>query len=153
MQDRAQAFDLAAFLPYRFAVVAEELSRGLARQYRAEFGISVPEWRVLVHLLQSDSVSVRDIERRTHLEKSTASRAASRLEAAGYLSKRTHGGDRRLVELSLTPEGHALMTRLIPLANRYQSDLEARLAQARPGLEAALDILMASGTEESAPPD
>ncbi|RDC71790.1 MarR family transcriptional regulator [Rhodovulum sp. 12E13] len=136
------AFDLDRFLPYRMSVAAERLSAGLARAYRAQFGIGVPEWRVLVHLAHAGAQSVRDLERRANLEKSKASRAAARLEAAGYVAKTPNAGDRRLVSLSLTVEGHALMAELLPLALAYQKRLEALLADHLGALEAALDRMM-----------
>jgi DNA-binding MarR family transcriptional regulator len=135
-------FDLNRFLPYRMTVAAERLSAGLARRYRAQYGIGVPEWRVLVHLAHSGEVSVRDIEQRASLEKSKVSRAAARLEAAGYIAKAQNAGDRRLVSLSLTDRGRSLMAELLPLAIAYQEKLEALLAEHLPALEAALDTLM-----------
>ena len=63
------------------------------------------------------------------------------------MHKKVHGGDRRLVELSLTGEGRALMARLVPRAQRFQAEIEARLGAALPGLEAALDRLMATHPE------
>ncbi len=135
-------FDLDRFLPYRLAVAAARLSEGLARRYRDDFGISVPEWRVLVHLAQSGNVSVRDIERRVMLEKSKVSRAASRLEAAGLIAKKVNVADRRLVQLSLSAKGRALMARLLPLATAYQAEIEAHLAERIDGLMAGLDRLI-----------
>ena len=132
-------FDLTRFLPYRLAVAAGKLSEGLARRYRSEFGISVPEWRVLVHLAHSGNVSVRDIEARVAMEKSKVSRAASRLEAAGYIAKEINESDRRLLQLSLTEKGRALMARLLPLAIAYQDEIAARLAETLQGFEAGLD--------------
>ncbi|MDH3476666.1 MAG: MarR family transcriptional regulator, partial [Rhodospirillales bacterium] len=41
-----EAFDLETFLPYRLSVVTNRVSRAFARRYSAEFGLSVPEWRV-----------------------------------------------------------------------------------------------------------
>jgi len=140
------AFDLAGFTPYRLAVAAERTSEALARQYRDRFGISIPEWRVLVHLTQptdgAETVSVRDIEARVAMEKSKVSRAASRLEAAGYLVKTTEDGDRRLVHLALTDEGRVLMAQILPLAQAYQAEIEARLGAAFAGLEAGLETLL-----------
>ena len=54
------AFDLDAFLPYRLAKLASRVSRGFAQEYSARFGLSIPEWRVMAHLSQSDTVSVRE---------------------------------------------------------------------------------------------
>jgi DNA-binding MarR family transcriptional regulator len=136
-------FDLAAFLPYRLAVAAAQVSRAFAARYRDDFGISIPEWRVLAHLAQGQVVSVRDIHVRVDMDKSKVSRAASRLEAAGLITKVAQSGDRRLLALSLTPQGVALMSRLIPVAQAFQAELQAKLGDAAPMFEAALVTLMA----------
>ncbi|OOY19445.1 MarR family transcriptional regulator [Thioclava sp. DLFJ5-1] len=136
-------FDLYSFTPYRLAVAAEKLSERLARQYRDRFGISIPEWRVLVHLAQSDDVSVRDIEARVAMEKSKVSRAASRLETSGLIAKARHEGDKRLVKLRLTANGRAMMAELLVLANAFQAELEAELGDAATKLETGLDRLLA----------
>lgn len=139
-------FDLSHFTPYRLAVAADRTSEELARQYRARFGVSIPEWRVLVHLAKpvdgTQTVSVRDIEARVAMEKSKVSRAASRLEAAGLIVKAQDAGDRRLVRLALTDKGRALMADLLPLAMAYQQEIEARLADAFAGLEDGLEALL-----------
>jgi DNA-binding MarR family transcriptional regulator len=135
-------FDLAAFTPYRVALAAQRLSEALAREYRARFGLSVPDWRVLVHLAQSDSVSVRDIEDAVAMEKSRVSRTAARLEARGLVAKRADPGDRRLVQLSLTAEGRAMMADLLPLASAFQKEIEARLGADFAGFDRALQAVL-----------
>ena len=135
-------FDLSRFTPYRLTVAAERTSEELARQYRDRFGISIPEWRVLVHLAHSGDVSVRDIEARVAMEKSKVSRAATRLEKSGLIRKEVNSGDRRLVSLALTDKGRSLMAELLPLAQAYQDQLEARLADAFAGFEGGLDRLL-----------
>ncbi|MHA3915370.1 MarR family winged helix-turn-helix transcriptional regulator [Halovulum sp. GXIMD14793] len=141
---RRSDFDLDGFLPYRLTVAAERLSKALSQQYRDRFGISVAEWRVLVHLAHADTdaVSIRDLERCVSLEKSRLSRAASRLEAAGHISKAVNAEDRRLLQLSLNPQGKALMQKLVPLARRYQRALEDQIRPHLADLTAALDIFM-----------
>lgn len=138
----AEAFDLSGFLPYRMAVAAEKLSVGMSKRYREEFGISIAEWRVLVNLADRGAVSVRDIEREVHLEKSKASRAASRLEAGGYVTKAVNAQDRRLVVLELTEEGHALMRQLLRIATDYQARLEQMLAPEIDPLNRAIDRIL-----------
>lgn len=135
-------FDLDRFLPYRLTIAAERLSAGLARRYRRDFGLSVAEWRVLVHLLHSGAVSVRDIGRHVNLEKSKASRAASRLEADGLIRKDINATDRRLLVLTLTDEGHALMAQLLPLAIAYQQKLERLIGARLDPLNEAIDIIL-----------
>ena len=138
-------FDLARFTPYRLAVVAQRTSEELASQYRRRFGISIAEWRVLVHLAQSGNVSVRDIEARVAMEKYKVSRAATRLEKAGYIRKSANSDDRRLVSLALTGKGRTLMAELLPLAQAFQDEIEARLGEALDGFETGIDRLLADG--------
>ncbi len=136
-------FDLFAFTPYRLAVAAKRTSDELARQYRDRFGITIPEWRVMVHLAHSGKVSVRDIEARVAMEKYEVSRAAKRLREAGLIERRENPEDRRLVILALTPEGHALMARILPMARAHQAQSEDRLGPAFAQLEAGLAKLLA----------
>lgn len=135
-------FDLTQFLPYQLAAAAQRISREFAETYRRDFGISIPEWRVLAHLNQEGAVSVRDIQLRVDMDKSKVSRAASRLEASGYVTKLANASDGRLVSLSLSPEGQALMDRLVPVALAYQAALSRRLGPAAAGLVSGLGQIL-----------
>ena len=135
-------FQLSAFLPYQLAVAAGRVSRAFSDRYRAEFGLSIPEWRVLAHLAGGDAVSVREIHARVDMDKSKVSRAAARLEQAGLIEKRGHAGDRRLLDMRLTAKGQELMARIVPIADAYQAELLAKLgAEAEPFRAALLRIL------------
>lgn len=141
MPKRQDTFDLSTFLPYRLTVIAEELSAGLAKQYQKEFGISVAEWRVLVHIADAGSVSIREIHKKVHLVASRASRAATRLEKSGYISKCINEKDRRLVALELTAKGEALMKNLLRIALDYQNQIEEIIEPHREGLNNALNAI------------
>jgi DNA-binding MarR family transcriptional regulator len=135
-------FDLASFLPYQLAVVASRVSRGFADRYRAEFGLTIPEWRVLAHLAQAGTVSVREIQARVDMDKSKVSRAAARLEAAGLVEKRGNEGDRRLLDMRLTPQGQALFARIVPIAREYEAEVLRSLGPLSPDFRAALKRLL-----------
>ncbi len=120
-------FDLESFLPYQLAVLSQRVSEGFARHYRDRFGMNVAEWRVVAHLSQQEAVSVREICRRVHMDKPKVSRAASRLEAKGFVRKVENARDRRLVELSLTAAGRRMVDELTPLAEAYEAELVALL--------------------------
>ena len=85
-------FDLEEFLPYQLAVLAERVSQGFADLYRERYDLSVAEWRVVAHLGQSGMVSVREIHLRAMLGKSQVSRAATKLERNGYITKKANPG-------------------------------------------------------------
>ena len=124
-------FDLDDFLPYQLAVAAARVSRGFAERYREDFGITIPEWRVLAHLSAAGRpVSVREIHARVDMDKSKVSRAAARLERAGLVTKAENATDRRLVALTMTPAGAALVARIVPVALDWQAEMTARLGSA-----------------------
>lgn len=141
-------FDLDAFLPYRLAVLSSRVSRSFADRYRDSFGLSIPEWRVIAHLSQTEEpVSVREIHTRVDMDKSKVSRAATRLEDAGIITKSENASDRRLISLALTDKGHALVAEIIPIAADFERDLLDSLSPgARDGLNSAIDVLL-KGTE------
>jgi len=116
-------FNLEDFLPCQLAELSRRVSGKFSRHYRERYGISVAEWRVVAHLSQDAAVSVREIHNRVGMDKPKVSRAATRLEAAGYVKKVVNAHDRRLVELSLTPKGHAMIETLAPIAAEYQAEL------------------------------
>ncbi len=116
-------FELDTFLPYQLAILADRMSRQFSALYNQKFGISVSEWRVVAHLSQEEAVSVREIHRKVDMDKSKVSRAAARLERAGYITKKTNPGDKRLVELSLTEKGQAMMAKITPMARAYEQEV------------------------------
>lgn len=137
-------FYLDQFLPYRLSVAATQVSRRFAARYAAEAGLTIPEWRVLAHLGQSGAVSTRDITARVALDKSIVSRAAKRLEQAGYLQRSLNTQDHRLVSLELTAKGRDLMERLGKVAETYQAELLAELGEDAAALRRALEKLSAT---------
>ena len=127
MDGSADTLQLDRFLPYRAARLATALSRGLAAQYETRYRISVPEWRVLVHLTQESEISVRDIFTRVDMDRARVTRAVQRLEARGLVSKLVNESDRRLVRLALTPAGRDLAADLSSLAMAFESRIMALL--------------------------
>lgn len=116
-------FHLSAFLPYRLAVLSERVSRRLSVEYGRTHRLTVPEWRVMVHLLRGGAVSVRDIQTCVNLEKPRVSRAVSRLAAEGLVQKTQGKTDARLVAISLTDAGRAALQEIIPAAQEVESRL------------------------------
>lgn len=135
------SFDLSSFLPYQLAVASSRISREFSERYKPEFGLSIPEWRVLAHLAQSDAVSVREIHERVDMDKSKVSRAAARLESSGLIEKRENPEDRRLLDMRLTAKGRDLIARIVPIADAYQAQLTALLGPHAEGFRTGLQRL------------
>ncbi|MGB0960555.1 MAG: MarR family winged helix-turn-helix transcriptional regulator [Halocynthiibacter sp.] len=137
-------FILDDFLPYQLAVLADHVSVGFSKHYKERFGISLAEWRVLAHLSQYGSVSIREIHNTVLLEKSKISRAASRLEKNGFLTKSINPKDRRLLELALTDKGIQIMAEMAPIAKAYETEVLDILGDGSVCFRRSLNDLMAA---------
>ncbi|MBJ7554337.1 MarR family winged helix-turn-helix transcriptional regulator [Marinomonas spartinae] len=122
-------FDLNSFIPYRLNQAAQQTSEALARKYRKQLGLSIPEWRVLTHLGRHDKLSVRDLEKSIGLARVAASRAGSNLCNKGWVKKIVNEQDRRLVEFSLTDVGRENYERVTFLAESTEALLLKSLAE------------------------
>ncbi len=125
----ASDFNLGQFMPYIMAVVSERVSHRLSVDYGRTHDLTMSEWRVMVHLARCGTVSVRDIQRYTNLEKSRVSRAVVRLETAGLVVKSASQTDARLVAIELTDEGHAALDMILPAAKEVETRLLQGLAE------------------------
>ncbi len=95
-----------------------------------ELGISVAQLYVLRTLRERDGQSVGELARATLTHQSSVSVVVSRLVARGLVRRAAAEGDRRKVELSLTPRGRALVA-------RAPEAVQVRLVRALDALTAA----------------
>ncbi|WP_035708434.1 MarR family winged helix-turn-helix transcriptional regulator [Niveispirillum irakense] len=112
--------DLDDFLPYRLNVLARRVSRELEKRYQAQFGIAIPEWRVMATLGREQPLSSNDIVERSHMDKAKVSRAVTALVGMGYVAREVHPGDQRLLRLSFTPAGRTLYDKITVVAQEWQ---------------------------------
>jgi DNA-binding MarR family transcriptional regulator len=134
--------DLDAFLPYRLAVTAHNVSRGLWRVYERRFGLSIPEWRVIAHLGRQGPLGAGVLALRASMDKPKVTRAIQRLEARGLLRRIVADEDRRRATLDLTAEGRRIFREIAAAALAWEADLLSGLeAHERAALLAALDRL------------
>lgn len=143
-------FDLETFLPYKLAISAEKISQAFSQHYFAAYGINRAEWRILCHLACSEeALSIRDLEKRAHLEKSKVSRAVTRLENIGLVTKSTHHSDTRLLSILLTEKGLHVFENIEKIAVQFQEALKNLLGdQQMDTLFQQLDILYSQALEE-----
>ncbi|WP_198378028.1 MarR family winged helix-turn-helix transcriptional regulator, partial [Neoroseomonas rubea] len=134
-------FDLDGFLPYRLSVASNRVSRLFARRYADEFGLSIPEWRVLAVVGADGTATARAVRDRTGMDKAKVSRAVAALLARRLLRHAPHRGDRRLEPLVLSAAGRRVFDAIVPRARALEAELTATLApEARAALEGALAL-------------
>ena len=135
-------FVLAAFLPYRLSVLSNRVSKAIARLYEREFGLTIPDGRVIAVLGARTGLTAGDNAMATEMDKVAISRAVSRLTSAGRLIATPDAADRRRLVLSLTHEGERGRARILPLAVAVEGRLLATLpAEDRRALDKALSAL------------
>ena len=137
---------LEDFLPHRLNVLSSLVSQALTRVY-GQYGIGIPEWRVLVSLGQFGVMTGKAIGARTHMHKTKVSRAVAQLETRKLLTRRANRADLREAFLSLTPSGRAIYQELAPRALDFTLRLSEVVA---PADRAAFDRAMKQLSERSA---
>ena len=148
---------LETFLPYRLNRAAAVSSKHFSRIYQAEFGLTVPEWRVLVTLGQLGTASATEIGQHSAMHKTKVSRAVSALQQRRWVTRQTDDLDRRIEHLTLTAAGESALRRLEPkmlaheeaLLDRLSARERAELLRGLAVLEKALGIPVTAMEEEA----
>ncbi len=136
---------LRRFLPYRCNNLAEKISVSLSRIYVDEFGVSIPQWRILATLAEEGELQAKRIGELTNMDKVRVSRAVAALLEDGLLLRRACSDDQRASLLRLSARGRRLYQRIVPEALAWERSLVASLsAVERQALFKLLDKLDAA---------
>ena len=137
-----QTLELENFLPYRVSVLSNTVSRAIASAYSKQFGLTIPEWRVLAVLGRFPDISAKQAAELTAMDKVQVSRAVAALIAKGHVKRRTHRHDRRYSILRHSAKGHSIYERVVPLALGYERLLlDALTASERHAVDCLLSKL------------
>jgi DNA-binding MarR family transcriptional regulator len=132
--------ELEHFLPYRLSTASNAISKAFARRYEADFGLTIPEWRVMAVLGRFAPATSHEVCRRTGMDKAKVSRALARLVASGTVSRRDNPSDQRSNLLALSRKGRRTYEQIVPIARRLERDLREVMT---PEEAALLDDLLA----------
>jgi DNA-binding MarR family transcriptional regulator len=90
----------------------------------APFGVTRGQWYFLRVLWIEDGLTQRELSARVGMMEPTTVIALRGMEKAGLLRRARSRDDRRRAHVWLTPEGHRLQKRLLPLARRIVAQAE-----------------------------
>jgi len=139
----APANRLAEFMPYRMSVTTNAVSDLIAGEYRARFGLKIPEWRVMAVLGDAGGLTQRELVGETLMDKVAVNRACKVLEQRGLVARSPNARDGRSHHLELTPDGRTMFEQIMPLAQGMEKRLFAALGtEQTAALKAALDKLL-----------
>jgi DNA-binding MarR family transcriptional regulator len=129
-------------------VLANLIGRAFSGQLDDLFGISVPEWRVVLTLARHPGLTAAEITSRWAMDKMAISRAIQRLEADGHIGRDRNPSDRRSYKLSLTASGEALHQKILPTANkRYREFVSCLTREELASLRLSVEKLIAHAGE------
>lgn len=100
---------------------AYQLSSRFLTQKVSELNLTSVQAMVLGFLTEEDQISSSELGKRAELDSATLTGILDRLEAAGFLERKSNPDDRRSIHIHLTPKGKALgreTTELLIAANR-----------------------------------
>ncbi len=120
---------LEQFLPYRLSILSNMVSNTIAREYRDQFGLSIPEWRVMAVLGRFGPLTASEVGERTAMDKVSVSRAVARLIEQKLVKRETDSNDRRRSILKLTARGARTHHQIVPIARGRESELAAVLTE------------------------
>jgi DNA-binding MarR family transcriptional regulator len=145
--DAGHALQLDQFLPYRLSLCANVVSTALSKIYAERYNIGMPEWRVIVILGESGSMTAKAIGARSYMHKTKVSRAVALLERRKFVSRRANVADLREAFLSLTPDGRTVYDELAPRAVEFADRLIASIdpADRAPFCRAIKQLMEQSG--------
>jgi DNA-binding MarR family transcriptional regulator len=118
------------FLTFQIIRLANAAKANVTRKYLADFGLSVPEWRLLAMTIRFQPVRFSELVANSSIDKGQASRTLQVLTKRGLIAAQTLGGSPRRpsetgapVILTATAKGRRLYDTLLPVAQRNQARL------------------------------
>ena len=121
---------LSDFLPYLLSITSNAVSDRIADEYRARFGLKIPEWRVMAVLGDAGAATQRELAEATRMDKVAVNRACKVLEERALIARRPNASDGRSHHLELTAAGGAMHGAIMPIALKMEARLFGALSPA-----------------------
>ena len=112
-----------------YCIVLRKASRRLTSLYDealAPFGINLAQYSLLKNVVRNAPVSLTELARLLDLDRSTVGRNARVMARMGLLAMAS-GEDQREQTLSPTERGREVLAAAVPVWERVQEDIEAKL--------------------------
>ena len=112
------------FLTTFMSQVVLALRRSITLPYAEKFGLTVPEWRLLSLLAHAKRLPFAELVLQSTSDKALVSRTVRLLEKRGFVVIESEGNTpRKRLTCSISSQGEALHSQVIPLARRSQAEV------------------------------
>ena len=125
----ADDLQIESYIPYLVNRAATAMLNYSALEFE-KFGLTVPQWRILLTLWQHRECRFGELAKLTSIEPPTLSRLLNAMTKSRWVKRRRIEEDTRSVNVTLTPAGAALFERTIPFAENCNNLYMARLSAA-----------------------
>lgn len=138
------------FLTFRLTRLSNALRTNLTKRYLEEFGLSLPEWRLLALVTRFSPLRFSELTSRSSMDKGQVSRTLRQLTKRGFIKMKVvkNKGSRSTealaapVVVAVTAAGKTLHKEVLPVARKRQVEFLMTLSESeRVALYATLDKL------------
>lgn len=116
------------FLPYQLSTSSNAVSDLIASEYKSQFGLKIPEWRVMAVLGSRGASTQRHLVEATLMDKVTVNRAVKTLVDRALLRRSPNDADGRSHHLMLSDTGRDLYDQIMPAAEAMEKKIMAVLS-------------------------
>lgn len=145
---QSQELKLETFVPYQLSVTSNAISALIESQYNSEFGLKIPEWRLMAILGEVDHATQSILVELTQMDKVTINRATKALSDRGLIVRSPNYSDGRSHLLALSETGKSLYLKIVPMALRIEKKIIDHLDE---GEQAILMAILAK-LKKAVPP-
>ena len=124
------SLNIEDFLTFRLTRLANALRTNMTKPYLQEFGLSLPEWRLLALVTRFSPLRFSELTARSNMDKGQVSRTLRVMTKRGLTKmkalKRGSAYAEALaapVVVSVTPKGKGLYKSVLPTAQRHQAEM------------------------------
>jgi DNA-binding MarR family transcriptional regulator len=118
------------FLTFRLTRLSNALRTNMTKRYLEEFGLSLPEWRLLALVTRFSPLRFSELTSRSSMDKGQVSRTLRIMTKRGLTKMKALKRGTAYAEalaapviVSVTPKGKALYKAVLPTAQRRQAEI------------------------------
>ncbi len=113
-------YSIEDWLPYRLWRLSRSAGDELEAYYSEAFGLDGSDWRTLAILANYAPISAKALAETLDISQVQMTRALTKLQELGLLSRRTDREDKRKVVLQLNRKGKAIYQKIAPRAQALE---------------------------------
>lgn len=116
----SEALILDSFLPHLLNKAGVQTGQTFGLSLK-EFGLTLPDWRILIALWEVEEQRLIDLSEATVVDYSTLSRQIASLQKSGLVVRKRSKNDARAISIVLTTKGRRLTAQIIPIARAHEA--------------------------------